>query len=124
ANSKLKEILDKIPFGLLGLGDSDFKGDADKLADKSHAKELETKATISDNNDGIGNNIQEFAQNAIKEIYPILEFHDKLMKAVAEGIDKIPFADTIMVTLSGALTIYIFSLLAPFVQPILKKVKV
>jgi len=119
ANSHLKAILDQIPFGLLGMGDSDFGGDADKLAQESKKKE---EANASQPNQ-TAENIKSQVGDLMKQIYPIFEFHDKVMKAVSEGISKIPFADTIMEKLTGAMQIYIFSILAPYILPVLKQAK-
>ena len=120
--SKLREILDVIPFGLLGLGDSDFSNQAQKIQEQSDAKEMETKANISTSNPTV-DQISERARTTAKEIYPILEFHDKVMKAITEGIDKIPGAAELMENLAGAMQIYIFSVLAPYIAPILAQVK-
>lgn len=122
ATSQLREILDIIPFGLLGLGDSDFSNQAQKIQEQSDAKEMETKGNISTSNPTI-DQISERARTTAKEIYPILEFHDKVMKAITEGIDKIPGAAELMENLAGAMQIYIFSVLAPYIVPILEQVK-
>ncbi|KAF8429678.1 heterokaryon incompatibility protein Het-C-domain-containing protein [Tirmania nivea] len=122
ATSKLREILDIIPFGLLGLGDSDFSNQAQEIQEQSDAKEMETKGNISSSNQTI-EQIRERARTTAKEIYPILEFHDKVMKAITEGIDKIPGAAELMENLAGAMQIYIFSVLAPYITPILEQVK-
>ena len=120
--SKLKEILDVIPFGLLGLGDSGFGDEAQKLQEQSDAKEMETKAKISSGNTTI-DQLQEQASVIGKEIYPILEYHDKVMKAITKGVDMIPGAAELMENLAGAMQIYIFSVLAPYIMPILQQVK-
>ncbi|RPA81886.1 Het-C-domain-containing protein [Ascobolus immersus RN42] len=125
ANSRLKEILDKVPWSLLGQSDANFSGKADDLQANSTAKEVEQKANVSENKNA-NPKIEEMRKQATqtaKDIYPILEFHDQIFKAVHEGIDKIPFASTIVENLTGALQIYIFSLLAPFVTPILTQAK-
>jgi len=122
ATSKLREILDIIPFGLLGLGDSDFSNQAQKIQEQSDAKEMEAKGNISSSNPTI-DQIRERACTTAKEIYPILEFHDKVMKAITEGVDRIPGAAELMENLAGAMQIYIFSVLAPYIAPILEQVK-
>ncbi|RPB24493.1 Het-C-domain-containing protein [Terfezia boudieri ATCC MYA-4762] len=122
ATSKLRDILDIIPFGLLGLGDSDFSNQAQTIQEQSDAKEMESKGNISSSNPTI-DQIRERARITAKEIYPILEFHDKVIKAITEGIDKIPGATELMENLAGAMQIYIFSVLAPYITPILEQVK-
>ncbi|KAF8460509.1 heterokaryon incompatibility protein Het-C-domain-containing protein [Kalaharituber pfeilii] len=122
STSTLRQILDMIPFGLLGFGDNDFGDQAQKIQEQSDAKELETKAKISSPNQTV-EDIKRQAVQTAKEIYPILEFHDKVMKAITEGIDKVPGVSEVLENLTGAMQIYIFSVLAPYIMPILEKVK-
>lgn len=124
--STLKQILDKIPFGLLGLGDSDFGNQADKLQEDATAKQLE-QTSISDNGRKVAGmdvgQLKTQAAQTMKDIYPVLEFHDKVMKAMQKGIDKIPGASELLENLTGAMQIFVFSILAPYVKPILLRVK-
>lgn len=125
--STLKKILDNIPFGLLGLGDSDFGNQADKLQQDAAAKQLE-QTSISDGGSGkiAGMDVGQLktqAAQTMKDIYPVLEFHDKVMKAMQKGIDKIPGASELLENLTGAMQIFVFSILAPYVKPILARVK-
>lgn len=126
--STLKKILDNIPFALLGLGDSDFGNQADKLQQDATAKKLE-QTSISDGGSGrkiAGMDIGQLktqAAQTMKDIYPVLEFHDKVMKAMQKGIDRIPGASDLLENLTGAMQIFVFSILAPYVKPILARVK-
>lgn len=45
------------------------------------------------------------------------------MKAMQQGIDKIPGASELLENLTGAMQIFVFSILAPYVKPILMRVK-
>lgn len=125
--STLKKILDNIPFGLLGLGDSNFGDQADKLQEDAAAKQLE-QTSISDSSSGkvagmdIGQ-LKSQAAQTMKDIYPVLEFHDKVMKAMQKGIDRIPGASELLENLTGAMQIFVFSILAPYVKPMLARVK-
>ena len=68
--------------------------------------------------------IKRQTEQAVKDIFPILEFHDKVMKCFQGGIDKIPGASALMENLTSVMQIYIFSILAPYVKPILERTKV
>ncbi|KAH0603538.1 uncharacterized protein H6S33_007860 [Morchella sextelata] len=123
ATSTLKGILDNIPFGLLGLGDSNFGDQASKIQDDANNKqsdqgEQSTRIAGMDVNE-----LKTQAAQTMKEIYPIMEFHDKVMKAMSQAIDKIPGASELLENLTGAMQIFIFSMLAPYVKPILNRVK-
>lgn len=57
-----------------------------------------------------------------KKIYPILEFRDRVVKAINATIAKIPGLEALVEKISETLSIFILSLLAPFVRPIIDAV--
>ncbi|OBT87542.1 hypothetical protein VE02_03741 [Pseudogymnoascus sp. 03VT05] len=62
------------------------------------------------------------AQKTIARIYPILEFRDKIVKSINATIAKIPGLEKLVETISEKITVFIMSLLAPFIRPIIEKV--
>ena len=59
------------------------------------------------------------AAATIKQIYPILAFRDKVVRTISAIIEKIPGLEALVERITETLTIFILSLLAPFVRPIL-----
>ena len=57
-----------------------------------------------------------------KRIYPILEFRDKVAKALAATIEKIPGLEALVERITETLTLFVLSLLAPFIRPIINAV--
>ncbi|KUJ21831.1 Het-C-domain-containing protein [Mollisia scopiformis] len=57
-----------------------------------------------------------------KQIYPILEFRDKVVKAINNTIAKIPGLESLIERISETLTVFVLSLLAPFIRPIIEAV--
>lgn len=57
-----------------------------------------------------------------KQIYPILEFRDRVVKAISATIAKIPGLESLVEKISETLTVFVLSLLAPFVRPIIDAV--
>lgn len=57
-----------------------------------------------------------------KKIYPILEFRDKVVRAISATIAKIPGLEALVERISETLTIFVLSLLAPFIRPIIDAV--
>lgn len=55
----------------------------------------------------------------IKQIYPILAFRDKVVRSISAIIEKIPGLEALVERIVETLTVFIFSLLAPFVRPVL-----
>jgi len=126
--SVLKEILDKVPWDIL---EGDSKPDpskADELKQAANQKAEEEKQHPLDPNASLGGvNIEQAkqqAQQTLKDMYPILEFHDQVMKGVTTITSKVPGLDELLENMSGALQIFIFSLLAPYVKPIIAQARV
>lgn len=56
------------------------------------------------------------------QIYPILEFRDKIVKAISRGISKVPGLEKLLEKISETLTAFILGLLAPFIRPIINQI--
>ncbi|KAF2761801.1 Het-C-domain-containing protein [Pseudovirgaria hyperparasitica] len=56
----------------------------------------------------------------IPKIYPILEFRDKVVRAISTVISKIPGLEKLIDNISERVTLFIFGLLAPYIQPLIK----
>ncbi|KAJ5636410.1 uncharacterized protein N7484_009723 [Penicillium longicatenatum] len=59
------------------------------------------------------------AQDTVKKIYPILAFRDKVVRKLNSIIEKVPGLEAIMEKISETLTVFIMSLLAPFIRPLI-----
>ncbi|KAI1488857.1 heterokaryon incompatibility Het-C [Biscogniauxia mediterranea] len=57
-----------------------------------------------------------------RQIYPILQFRDKIVKAINRGIAKIPGLENLLEHISETLTAFVLGLLAPFIRPIISAV--
>ena len=58
-------------------------------------------------------------QETVNKIYPILAFRDKVVRKLNAIIEKIPGLEAIIDKISETLTVFIMSLLAPFVRPLI-----
>ena len=58
----------------------------------------------------------------VAQIYPILEFRDKVVKAISGTIEKIPGLQALCERISETITVFVLSLLAPFIRPIINAV--
>ncbi|PSN73075.1 heterokaryon incompatibility Het-C [Corynespora cassiicola Philippines] len=56
----------------------------------------------------------------IPKIYPILEFRDKVVRNISAIISKIPGLEKLIETITERVTIFVLSLLAPFIMPIIE----
>ncbi|KAJ5109788.1 hypothetical protein N7532_002433 [Penicillium argentinense] len=116
--SLLQDLLSKIPSGLIGDTDAqagqmdDFKSKADDARQ---------------NNQNISPRKPEewtrYLNDVQKQIYPVLEWHDQLLKTINEAIEKIPVLPDLIEQVQDQITVFVFSILAPYVLPIIKQVK-
>jgi Heterokaryon incompatibility protein Het-C len=56
----------------------------------------------------------------IAKIYPILRFRDNVVRAISAIISKIPGLENLIETITERVTLFVLSLLAPFVIPLIK----
>lgn len=116
--SFLKALLNKVPPGVFG-DDTDQAGKADQLQANAAAAQMQNMHITPKEPEAFTRQIEELQ----KQIYPILEFHDHIMKGITETIDKIPILPDLIEQLQEQVSIFVFSLLAPFVLPIITQVK-
>lgn len=55
----------------------------------------------------------------VAKVYPILRFRDKVVRMMTSVIEKIPGLEALVEKISETLTVFIMSLLAPFIRPII-----
>ncbi|KAF2093381.1 Het-C-domain-containing protein, partial [Rhizodiscina lignyota] len=115
--SLLKELLSQLPSGLFG--GEDQAGKADELQANAAAAQMQNMHISPKQPE----EWTEMLANVSKQIYPILEFHDNIMGSITETIEKIPILPDLLESLENQVNIFVFSLLAPFVVPIIKQVK-
>ena len=60
----------------------------------------------------------------IRQIYPILAFRDKVVRSISAIIEKIPGLEALVDRITETLTVFILSLLAPFVRPVINGITI
>jgi len=115
--SALKDLLNSVPSGLFG--GKDEAGKTDELQANATAAQM-NQMRVSPRRP------EEFTrqmQAAAKEIYPIIQWHDEVMQSITEAIEKIPVLPDLIEQIEDQVNIFVFSLLAPFVLPIINQIK-
>ncbi|KAH9004156.1 Het-C-domain-containing protein [Lactarius hatsudake] len=103
ALSVLKGVLSKIPLG----GGSPQMGEAESL-------QAESKAYHFDPDNVAPPEVQ-------KRLLAMLKWRDGVVRSVSEKIEAIPGLETLLDNLSDALNAYVYTVLAPWLSPILKE---
>ncbi|KAI0437640.1 NIMA-interacting protein tinc [Xylaria telfairii] len=115
--SILADLLDKIPDGVFG-GD-DKKQKMNDIQENAHAAQMEN-TSISPREP---EEFTRYAQQVFQQIMPAIEFHDDLMKSIAKAVEKIPILPQLIEQLEEQLSMWVFTIIAPFVLPIISQVK-
>ena len=115
-------LVSKLP----GEGDG-FAAQARQLKAMSDAQEQENQAQDRTRSKDNQNLVPGMSPNfdpvkTAGQIYPILQFRDKIVKAISRGISKIPGLEKLLEHISETLTAFVLGLLAPFVRPIINQV--
>lgn len=115
--SIIKDLLDQLPGGLFG--DKDQATKADELQANAQAAQMQNMHISPKEPEAFTQQMQE----VVKQIHPIMEWHDEIMQSITEFIEKIPILPELIEQLQDQVNIFVFSLLAPFVLPIIRQVK-
>ncbi|KAF2627514.1 Het-C-domain-containing protein [Macroventuria anomochaeta] len=115
--SKIKDLLSQLPDGIFG--GKDQSGKADELEENANAAAMGNLHVTPKEPEAFTQQVGEM----VKQIYPIMEFHDEIMQAINEFVEKIPVLPELIEQVQDQVSIFVFSLLAPYVLPILSQVK-
>ncbi|TGO54723.1 hypothetical protein BCON_0103g00360 [Botryotinia convoluta] len=115
--SVLKDLLSSVPSGLFGGKDEASK--ADELQANAAAAQQSQEEVSPKDPEAFTIQMQQVA----KEIYPIIQWHDETMQSIREAIEKIPILPDLIENIEEQINIFVFSLLAPFVLPIISQIK-
>ncbi|KAJ6121439.1 hypothetical protein N7512_003904 [Penicillium capsulatum] len=118
SESFLQNLLSKIPSGLIG----DTDAEAGKM-DDFKAKADDARHNSQNVSPREPEEWTQYLDNVHKQIYPVLEWHDELLKTINQAIEKIPVLPDLIEQIQDQITIFVFSILAPYVLPIIKQVK-
>lgn len=116
----LTGLLGKIP------GTRDLVSEAEELKARSEAQEYTNRSRGIHSGYAVGESRAGPPQlpdidpaQTVAKIYPILQFRDKVVRKLTSVIEKIPGLEAVIEKISDTLTVFIMSLLAPFVRPII-----
>ena len=95
--------------------------DAQEASNRSGASEQLTRASFFESTGVQPPSSFSFdPQKTMQQIYPILEFRDKVVRKITAVVEKFPALEALVERISEKLSIFIMSLLAPFIRPIIQ----
>jgi hypothetical protein len=114
--SMLQNLLDKIPDGVFG---------GEKQSDKVDELQADAASAQLQNMNVSPREPEEYTrycQDIIRQIMPIIEWHDNIMKNISNATAKIPVLPKLMQQLEEQLSVFVFGLIAPFILPVLRQI--
>lgn len=115
--SHLRDLLDKIPDSFFG-----GKHQSDKLDEiqQNCANSQMQNMSVSPKEP---EEFTRYVQGIFKDIMPIIEWHDEVLKSLSAAFDKIPILPQIIEQLEEQLTKFIFTQIAPFILPVVQQIQ-
>ncbi|CAK7198560.1 hypothetical protein SEUCBS139899_001223 [Sporothrix eucalyptigena] len=115
--SMLANVLDMIPDGIFGGGDK-----------KNKMQDIQANATAAQMQQmSVSPRKPEeytmYIKNIFNQIMPAIEFHDEILQKITEAIEKIPVLPQLIEQLEDQLSIFVFSVIAPFVVPVIQQIQ-
>ncbi|KAI5467439.1 heterokaryon incompatibility protein Het-C-domain-containing protein [Mariannaea sp. PMI_226] len=115
--SLLRDLLDKIPDGIIGGGNKGSK--VDELQSNAAQAQMQNMSVSPREPE----EFTRYIHTAFEQIMPAIQFHDDIMKNIDMAIEKIPVLPKIIEQLEEQLSVFIFSIIAPFVVPLINQIK-
>lgn len=115
--SILRDLLDKIPDGLFG--SEDKKSKLDEIQNNANAAQMESMSVSPREPE----EFTRYVQQVFQQVMPAIQFHDDLLKDISQAISKIPVLPKIIEQLEEQMSIFVFSVIAPFVVPLIDQIK-
>ncbi|KAK0630104.1 heterokaryon incompatibility protein Het-C-domain-containing protein [Bombardia bombarda] len=114
--SILRNLLDKIPDGMFN---DDKKGKIDQIQENANNSQLaNTSVSPRDPEE-----FTKYVQQIFQQIMPAIQYHDEVLQSIAKAIENIPILPKILEQLEEQLSLFVFSVIAPFVIPVIDQVK-
>ncbi|KAI9680944.1 MAG: hypothetical protein M1829_001024 [Trizodia sp. TS-e1964] len=115
--SLLHDIFNSLPSGLFG--GKDQGGKLNQLQQDAQTAQMQNMNITPKKPEEWTRSLEQIKG----QIYPIMEWHDEVLQSIAETIEKIPILPDLIEKFQDQLNIFIFSLMAPLVLPIIRQVK-
>ncbi|KKA29982.1 hypothetical protein TD95_002990 [Thielaviopsis punctulata] len=115
--SLLRELLDKIPDGVFG---GKHKSDEiDEIQANATATQMEATSVSPRDPEAFA----VYIGQVFRTIMPAIEFHDSILKGISTAIENIPILPKIIEQLEEQLSVWVFSIIAPTIVPIVQQLR-
>ncbi|RDA82664.1 hypothetical protein CP532_0212 [Ophiocordyceps camponoti-leonardi (nom. inval.)] len=115
--SMLRDLLDKMPDGIFGGKKQSQK--LDELQSNASAAQVEGMSISPRQPE----EFTAYVGQVYGQVMPAIQFHDDVMKAITGAVEKIPVLPKIIEQLEEQLSKFVFSIMAPFVVPLIQQIR-
>jgi hypothetical protein len=115
--SILRNLLDMIPDGVFGGKHQSDK--LDEIQSNAQASQLQNVEISPREPEEYTRQMQQIFQ----QIMPVIEFHDDILKNIDRAIGQIPVLPKILSQLEEQLTMFVFSIISPFILPVISQIR-
>ncbi|KDN64535.1 putative heterokaryon incompatibility protein Het-C [Colletotrichum sublineola] len=115
--SILRNLLDMIPDGVFGGKHQSNR--VDELQSNATSSQLQNMQVSPREPE----EYTRYIQDIFRQIMPAIEFHDEILQGITEAVEKIPVLPKILEQLEEQLSKFVFSLIAPFIIPVISQIR-
>lgn len=115
--SILRNLLDMIPDGMFGGKKPSSR--IDEIQSDAAAAQMQSMRVSPREPE----EYTRYINRIFKQVMPAIEFHDEVIQSISEAIEKIPVLPKIVEQLEDQMSVFVFSIMAPFVVPVIQQVK-
>ncbi|TQN69713.1 hypothetical protein CSHISOI_05825 [Colletotrichum shisoi] len=115
--SILRNLLDMIPDGIFGGKHQSNR--VDELQSNATSSQLQNMQVSPREPE----EYTRYIQDVFRQIMPAIEFHDEILQGITEAVEKIPVLPKILEQLEEQLSKFVFSLIAPFILPVISQIR-
>ncbi|RMZ76643.1 hypothetical protein DV738_g4860, partial [Chaetothyriales sp. CBS 135597] len=115
--SVLQDLLNSVPAGIFG--DKDEAGKLNEIQQNAQNHQLQnTKISPREPEEWT-----QYINDVQRQIHPIIQWHDEVIQSITTTIESVPILPDLIESIQDEINRYVFSLLAPYVLPIINQVK-
>ncbi|KOS18990.1 hypothetical protein ESCO_000546 [Escovopsis weberi] len=114
--SLLRDLLSRIPSGIFGRNESE---EVDEIQSNATAAQMENVAVSPRDPE----EFTIYVGKIYEQIMPVIRFHDRIIKDISNAVEKIPILPKIIEQLEEQLSVFVFSIIAPFIVPLIDQIK-
>ncbi|PHH88619.1 hypothetical protein CDD83_7290 [Cordyceps sp. RAO-2017] len=115
--SVLRDLLDKIPDGLFG--DKNQSARIDEIQSNASSAQIQNMSVSPRDPE----EFTLYVRQIYSQVMPVIQFHDDIMKGITNAVEKIPVLPKIIEQLEEQLSKFVFSIIAPFVVPLIHQIR-